>query len=676
MGAFAIPPIVMLVCAFAGTLSAGPASIAICLAACIAGALLTSRRDALASVLEAHATDNPVLGVAGGLRDVIALCLAAAFAYLSLESTYNTALGAIMPAGTHLSLMLILGTMLALYLIAQRHGVAAVPVSVACQVAGLVDYFLVMFKGTVVQPADLFALSTAASVSGGYAYVLKDSVFIGLAFCAASVCALSFAGPALRREGTRRAVPVRVALVALGIAVLACLGTNMSSRDLAQEGFGVSYYYLLESTEAEGIIPSFAMMVQDLRLREPEGYSDEAAEKIERKLADDYDRRTTGDSAHEAARQQFQDLKPAVITVMNETFTDLSVYSLLASQGYQGPQGLYQLSDGVLDRGWANVSVYGGGTCNSEFEYLTGVSMAYVGGGKSPYAMYDLSRVDNLAGQLKAMGYATSAMHPNVASNWSRDRAYPALGFDTFYDIKSFDNPSLYHGEPSDEATYDKIIELLKDNEQPQMVFDVTMQNHSGYDQDNIDAKDLPGYTLGGLVDDSGKSLDAICDEYIACINESDRALVHFVDQLSQLDRPVCLVFFGDHHPYFSGDLNNASFADEDRMAHLTRLYQTNYLVWANYDVAGAQGSGVGSAVGERGLSTLAASALEKIGVPLSDHQKAVLQTSTELPIISLMGCKDASGTWYNAEDGCGLFPQAYKDLGLVEYRNFAKNVS
>jgi hypothetical protein len=290
--------------------------------------------------------------------------------------------------------------------------------------------------------------------------------------------------------------------------------------------------------------------------------------------------------------------------------------------------------------------------------------------------MYDLSRVDNLASQLKSMDYVASAMHPNVASNWSRDRAYPTLGFDTFYDITSFDNPKLFHGEPSDEATYDKILELLESDARPQMVFDVTMQNHSGYDQGNIDAQYLPGYKLGGMVDDSGQSLDAICDEYIACINESDRALVSFIERLSQLDRPVCLVFFGDHHPYFSGDLNDASYPDEDRMAHLTRLYQTNYLVWANYDVAGAPEAGTAPSVGDRGLSTLAASAMERIGAPLSDHQKAVLQTSAELPIISLMGCKDASGAWYNAEDGQNRFPQAYKDLGLVEYRNFAENVS
>ncbi len=675
MCAYAIPPLVALVAALAGLLAADAASVAACVFACAVCALVTSRRDALAALIRTHAQDNPVARVAGGARDVVALSLAAACAFLSLETTYNANVGGIMPEGARMALSLVFGAMLALYLIAQRHGVAAVPVAVACQVAGFVDYFLVMFKGTVVQPADLLALSTAASVSGGYVYLLKSSVFVGLSFCALSVCALSFAGPAAAPEGYRRPAGLRVALVAIGVCIVAAMGNNLAGRELADEGFAVRYYYLRESTEEMGIIPSFASMVQDLRLKPPVGYSDERAAEVERDLVGAYDARCANDLARTAATAQFQGKQPAIVAVMNETFTDLSVYDVLARQGYAGPTGLKSLADGVMERGWVNVSVYGGSTCNSEFEFLTDVSMAYVGGGKSPYAMYDLSHVDNLARQLGRMGYATHAMHPNLASNWSRDRAYAMLGFDDFIDITGFESPSLFHGEPSDAATYDKVIELLETDERPQFVFDVTMQNHSGYDQGNVDKSLLPGFDLEGRVDDSGNDLGAISDEYVACINESDRALLEFVDRLSRLDRPVCLVFFGDHHPYFSGDLNDASFEGEDRGTHLARLYQTNYLMWANYDVA-SNGMDGGPAVGNRGLSTLGAAMLERLGAPLTDHQKCVLQTSMELPIISLMGCGEADGTWHSAEEGPASFPQAYRDLGLVEYRNFATNVS
>ena len=41
------------------------------------------------------------------------------------------------------------------------------------------------------------------------------------------------------------------------------------------------------------------------------------------------------------------------------------------------------------------VSVMGGGTANSEFEFLTGNSMAFIGTGKYPYQLYDLSESDS-----------------------------------------------------------------------------------------------------------------------------------------------------------------------------------------------------------------------------------------------------------------------------------------
>ena len=74
---------------------------------------------------------------------------------------------------------------------------------------------------------------------------------------------------------------------------------------------------------------------------------------------------------------------------MNETFSDLSIYQNLHAN-YQGPQFFKSLSD-TLQRGVLYVSAFGGGTCNTEFEYLTGNSMAFLGTGTYPYTIYDLT---------------------------------------------------------------------------------------------------------------------------------------------------------------------------------------------------------------------------------------------------------------------------------------------
>ena len=74
------------------------------------------------------------------------------------------------------------------------------------------------------------------------------------------------------------------------------------------------------------------------------------------------------------------------------------------------------------------VSAYGGGTCNTEFEYLTGNSMAFLGSGTYPYTIYDLARTESLPKQFRDLGYKTTAIHPNHGTNWNRENVYRTLG--------------------------------------------------------------------------------------------------------------------------------------------------------------------------------------------------------------------------------------------------------
>ena len=122
----------------------------------------------------------------------------------------------------------------------------------------------------------------------------------------------------------------------------------------------------------------------------------------------------------------------------------------------------------------------GGGTCNSEFEFLTGASMGNMGGGVYPYVLYDLEGVDNLASYFRGLGYGTHAIHPAEAANWRRDRIYEQLGFDTFDDITTMEDADAFRDLVTDRATYERVLEKIDEGEGPQFVFDVTIQNHGG----------------------------------------------------------------------------------------------------------------------------------------------------------------------------------------------------
>ena len=258
---------------------------------------------------------------------------------------------------------------------------------------------------------------------------------------------------------------------------------------------------------------------------------------------------------------------------MNETFSDLSIYQNLHAN-YQGPQFFKNLSD-TLQRGVLYVSAFGGGTCNTEFEYLTGNSMAFLGTGTYPYTIYDLTRTETLSQQFKDLGYDTTAIHPNHGTNWNRENVYSAFGFDNFLTIQDFQDAEKLRGMVTDAATYAKILQMLDENSNPQFIFDVTMQNHSGYDTGLIPVDKQVNYVIDGVSDPE-------VNEYLALIEESDRALEDFVNHLRKLDRKVILVFFGDHQPFFPDEFNDAWFTGEsdavqraavaDRLLHLGQL--------------------------------------------------------------------------------------------------------
>lgn len=285
----------------------------------------------------------------------------------------------------------------------------------------------------------------------------------------------------------------------------------------------------------------------------------------------------------QAAVDQFEEIKPTVIAVMNETFTDLSIYDAIREAGYEGPQ-FYNSLEGTLQRGPLMVSVVGGGTANTEFEFLTGNSSAFIGTGKYPYQLYDLSGVDSLVEQMESMGYRTTAMHPQNPVNWKRSTVYEQLGFNEFLSMEDFADAPVYHSGATDASTYDKVIELLEQDTSPQFIFDVTMQNHSGYGEGTVPSEDVVRLDVAGIDD------PAILSElgvYLACINKSDEDLAYFIDRLKGMDRPVALVFFGDHQPGFSGTLADALYGDAPMLDREFKKHESTYAVWTNYDVAG-----------------------------------------------------------------------------------------
>ena len=608
---------------------------------------------------------------------------------LALELPSNHGLWKMQPGPALLELLLIFCFLCLLFYLPHRRKTPAIVGIAALASIGIAEYFVITFKSMPIQPGDLFALSTAATVAGSYTYELSTFCFMGLAAAALGIALIVLiprdaCGRPPRRASETSPDPIDHAMSASlkskdPKASPATEGTSTAPREhpvatksklplsvhrrtalvagavLGAQAF-ISYYDTLgiklhtwkplESYYSQGFLPTFISSAQKMVPPKPKHYKSGEASAIIKRLAARWNAGTNGiaDPSRVAAVEQFDQLKPSVICIMNESFADLSIFNELGC-GYKGPER-FKAIDTALLQGVSYMSAFGAGTCNSEFEFLTGHSMAFLGAGVYPFMTYNLAPSENLARQFKRLGYRTVAMHPNHATNWNRENVYKDFGFDQFLSINDFQGADTLRGMVTDQATYDKILELLDQNADPQFIFDVTMQNHSGYDTGllpadkqmhlNIDTTDLDAKTV-----EDGTLSDV--DEYVSCIEQSDQALRYFLNALSRLDRKVVVVFWGDHQPFFPSKFNDKWFTDEDDATHQERLWQTDYIIWANYDVAGCDQT---SEVDDLSTNYLSTQLMQLIGAPLSDYQKAHMTLRESLPAINSVGYEDASLRW------------------------------
>lgn len=197
-------------------------------------------------------------------------------------------------------------------------------------------------------------------------------------------------------------------------------------------------------------------------------------------------------------------------------------------------------------KGSLSVPVFGSLTSNSEFEFLTGDSVSLLPANSIAYQFNVKPNTYSLVSTLKSQGYETVAMHPYPKENWNRQECYRNMGIDEFLDIEDYEGSELLRNYVSDRADYEKLIEKVESKENPDdklFLFNVTMQNHGGYETlyDNFDQE---VWLTGEL---KGKYPKA--DQYLSLMKRSDEALEYLLSYFEKSQEPTMIVLFGDHQP-------------------------------------------------------------------------------------------------------------------------------
>lgn len=615
--------------------------------------------------------------------DAVLIVTATLIADIALEFPSNIAVWNMKPVPFLIDMVIAIGLVAVPFLVSSGRTLASKIMCVVLFAIGIAEYTVLQFKNLPIQPGDLFALGTAAAVgantTSGYTLTVGTGCMYGIAALIVSLILISMTSRDRKRiveaNGEQAACSIwaadkenadSLAKRAIGYRIV---GWALFALFIGQftipyaNGLGISVYTWkpIPSYQDNGFLSSFVSTAQLMIPQKPKGYSKQIADKTVKELASRYDEENGEGSAAKAARDQYSKQKPNIVVVMNETFSDLSIYDSIKDAGYDGPQYLKSLYPDSILHGTLQVSAMGGGTCNSEFETLTGNSMAFIGSGVYPYETYNMN-IDNLVSQLKGQGYDTHAIHPAAGSNWNRDGVYSAFGFDTFDDEATFTGATRFRNRIDDASTYSKTLEYLNGSDTPQFIFDVTLMGHSGYETGLVPEDKQVNCTVDGLDEKNQNKLN----EYLATSNEEDAQLKTLIDGIKKSKKPTIVLFFGDHQPA----LSEAIGGESDDIVQTEMQWQTCYTMWANYDVAGS----VKGTELDTSTSYLSALLCHEAGIPMTDRQKAAYLLMEDVPKINVVGAYLAKnskheGEWENV-DAAVVNSESMETLSYLQYRN------
>lgn len=484
--------------------------------------------------------------------------------------------------------------------------------------AGLANYYVLAFRSSPILPWDIFSARTAASVADNFSYALPGRVRWVLAgFALLLVIQQIFRG---KVTGRRQ----RLAGMAASVMLLSGLAFCLHQEEV------ISGLHLYDKMFTPGVVQkrngsavAFMMELKYLMVEKPDGYDAEACEEQLRRYGPE-----PGSVGAEKEKL------PNIIVIMDEAFSDPAYLGEFScNQAYMpyfhSLQGAEHTITGTL-----HVSVLGGNTANTEFEFLTGNTMAFLPQGSIPYQQYIRGSIPSLVSVLQEAGYQCIAMHPYHAKGWNRNQVYPWLGFDETRFLEEYPEPELVRKYVSDSADFQQIIAEYeqRDQSRPLFLFNVTMQNHGGYGQE------FTNFTPEIYAENIQS--DAVSD-YLSLMSLTDRALSELIGYFEQEEEETIVVFFGDHQPgdavaapiFRANGINPEALTAEQEESR----YQVPFLLWANFDVDEKQGI-------ETSANFLALEVLRQAGLPLHGYYGYLETLQRRYPVISARQVQTAAG--------------------------------
>lgn len=533
----------------------------------------------------------------------------------------------------------------------------------------LAHCYVMNFRGTPFIPMDFLSITTAAGVANTYNYWPDYKIITGtMLFIFILIISIKTKTP--KYNILTKIISRTFAATFSAVLLILFFGTSV----FADMGVRPDFWNQTRGYRNYGFVFSFFSNTKYLYMSEPDEYDPDAIKDYVNK----------GEQNEDSIDDSYQ--KPNIICIMNETLSDLRVLGDLQTNEEYMPF-LSNLKENTV-RGNLYVPVIGAGTSNTEFEFLTGHSTAFLPSGSNAYMLYIKNHIASLVSTMEAQGYTSFALHPYYKAGWKRTEVYENLGFNKFVGLEDILGPDLINefqangSDPdylqslidesfpesgmllrqyvSDKYNYDLLIKDYenRDKSAPYFAFNVTMQNHGGY---TINAQNFTETIYATNVSKEYPK----ANKYLSLIKHTDDAFKGLIEYFSKVKEPTVICMFGDHQPSIETGFISEIMGVES-LSNLTpeqeqSRYCTPFYIWANYDIEEQEIERLSS-------NYLSSLVLKTAGIKLTEYNKYLLNLSKTLPVIDNAGYIDAEGNYYKWSDN-----SPYTDL-LDEYEKIQYN--
>ena len=448
----------------------------------------------------------------------------------------------------------------------------------------LIMYYVHEFRGTNINFSDILSINTAKEVAGGYKYEIKAIfVMVFLLIAIEYFIHIFIYNISLKSEYVN-ALSSNINIYKYFWYEVSQLFCFLLSFFILRDKISQNQYdYSLSAGENEGYIYNFFSSIPIFH-RMDNNNSEEAASKFVKNvfsIAKENLKNINTKSAHDYVtiyNSKYKDYNiqnpdsPHIIVIMNESFG--SVHRRVNTNIPVTPY--YDSLQGVT-KGNLYVNTFGGGTANTEFEFLTGMTIGNYPYPVMPYNNFVKHDKYSIARYFNNLGYNTIAMHPYTATNYHRDKVYKRFGFKELLFFDDFKNKEYVRNFVSDRSMYEEVIRRFRStrvSNQKMFLFGITMQNHSGYQH-------FDGESVLSLMTNH-KNREAV-DSYLSLMKISDDAIEVLINYFDSVDDHVIILFFGDHNASFGTEINKMVY-DDNINYECSNAYVTPFFIYDNRD--------------------------------------------------------------------------------------------